>query len=140
MASAPDAGTLTCMGMKVAVINSNEDLIEVLRIVLTQAGLETVVAHVPDIKRGREDLLSFVAQHEPAVIVYDIAPPYEENWNFLRLLQNLQIMQGRRWVLTTTNKRALDALVGDTGSFEILGKPYDTDRVLTSVLKAISER
>ena len=131
---------MTRMRTKVAVINSNEDLIELLRIVLAQAGLDTVTAHVPDIKRGREDLLSFVAQHEPAVIVYDIVPPYDENWNFLRLLQDLQVMQGRRWVLTTTNKRALDELVGDTGSFEILGKPYDLDRVTTAVLKAISDR
>ena len=61
------AGTLTCMGTKVAVINSNEDLIiELLRIVFAQAGLDAVAAYVPDIKRGREDLLSFVAQHEPA--------------------------------------------------------------------------
>ena len=138
--AAANAGTLTYMGTKVAVINSNEDLIELLRIVFARAGLETVAAHVPGIKRGREDLRSFVARHEPAVIVYDIAPPYEENWNFLRLLQELEVMQGRRWVLTTTNKRALDELVGDTGSFEILSKPYDTDQVVTAVLKAISER
>ena len=128
------------MAPKVAVINSNEDLIELLRIVFERAGLDTVAAHVPRIKRGSEDLISLVALHEPAVIVYDIAPPYEENWKLLRMLQNHQAMKGRRWVLTTTNKRALDELVGETGSFEIIGKPYDVDRVTTAVLKAISER
>lgn len=32
---------------------------------------------------------------------------------------------GRKIVLTTTNKKRLEELVGPTDAFEIVGKPYD---------------
>ena len=70
------------MAQTIAVLNSNQDVVEMLRTVMEQAGFNTVTTHVPDIKRGEEDFLSFLRKHDPAVIVYDIAPPYRENWNF----------------------------------------------------------
>ena len=45
-------------------------------------------------------------------------------------------MKGRRFVLTTTNKRALDGMVGSTNTIEIIGKPYDLDQVVKAVKKA----
>ena len=102
----------------VAVINSNEDTVEMLRACLQQNGFTALAtAHVTDIRHGRTDFLKFVEEHEPTVIVYDIGIPYEENWRFLHLLMSSEAMQGRKVVVTTTNKRALDLLVGeDTGA------------------------
>ena len=69
----------------IAVFNSSNDTVEMLRTALEQEGFQTVVGHIPDLKKGELDLLSFIAQHDPGVIVYDISPPYEPNWAFLRL-------------------------------------------------------
>jgi CheY-like chemotaxis protein len=66
------------------------------------------------VKSGELDFVAFIEQHTPAVIVYDISLPYEANWNFLRLVRSSEPVKARPFVVTTTNKSALDALVGQT--------------------------
>lgn len=123
----------------VAIVNGNEDTVEMLRTTLQQSGFTAIAtAHVRDIKLGRLDLLAFLEQHDPKVIIYDITIPYEENWRFLQLLMTSDAMQGRRFVLTTTNKRALEGMVGEkTEVQEIVGKPYDLEQIVEAVRKAL---
>jgi DNA-binding NtrC family response regulator len=118
----------------VAVINSSEDTVDMLRTCLQQKGFTSVVTmHVDEIKRGQTDFIEFLTQHNPGVLVYDIAIPYEENWNFLNLLMSSEEMRGRRVVVTTTNKKVLESLVGETDAIEVHGKPYDLDQIAKSV-------
>jgi CheY-like chemotaxis protein len=118
----------------IAVVNSNEDTIEMLRMVLQKHGFSSVVTgHVPDFKAGHADFLEFVRTHDPQVFVWDISIPYQENWRFLHLTTDLEVMKGRRFVLTTTNKRALESLVGPTEAHEIVGKPYDLEQIVKAV-------
>lgn len=106
----------------VAIVNSSEDTVDMLRQCLLDHGFTSIVTgHVRDFKTGAEDFPKFVDQHDPAVIIYDISIPYEKNWTFLRLLLDSESMRGRKLVLTTTNKRRLDELVGATDAFEIVG-------------------
>ena len=121
----------------VAVFNSSDDTLELLRYSLEQAGFATVAGHVPDIKRGRLDFIAFIEEHDPAALVYDISLPYAENWNFLKLLRDAATMRGRPIVLTTTNKRALDELVGENEAIEIMGKPYEPQLIIDAVRKAL---
>ena len=44
------------------------------------------------------------------------------------------------FVLTTTNKPALDALVGPTDALEIIGKPFDLDQLVAAVRRALARR
>lgn len=124
----------------VAVLNSSEDVVELLRIVLQQAGHRVVTAHVPDIKRGELDLVEFVRLHDPAVIVYDIPVPYEQNWTFLKLVRASGAMRDREFVLTTTHKANLERLVGPTEGIEIVGKPFDLELVAAAVDRALARR
>jgi DNA-binding response OmpR family regulator len=121
----------------VAVINASEDIVMLLRLELESQGFATAQAHIRHIKDGKFDFLAFLAEFDPAAIVYDIAPPYEENWTFLRLMRDTQAMRGRPVVVTTTNKAALDRLVGPTDACEILGKPFDLEAVAGAVRRAL---
>ncbi len=122
----------------IAVFNSSEDTVELLRTALEAEGFQTVVGHIPDVKKGELDLVDFINHHTPAVVVYDISPPYDANWRFLRLVRSSEPLQRREFVLTTTNKPALDRLVGDTEALEIIGKPYDLRRVIDAVRAALA--
>ncbi|HWE23016.1 MAG TPA: response regulator [Myxococcales bacterium] len=122
----------------VAIFNTNPEVLDLVREALQDAGYATVVAHVDDLKRGRIDLVQFVEQHHPDCIVYDVAPPYDTNWTFLRLMRNSKVMQGRAFVVTTTNKKALDELIGPSDVVELLCKPYDLEQIVQSVTNALS--
>src|SRR6266508_912862 len=107
----------------VAVLNSSSDVVEMLREVLDAEGFHAVTAHVPAIKRGQADLLSFFAEPDPREVIYDIAPPDKENWTFFRLIVDTESDKQRPFLGTTTNKRAMDEQVGPTPTFELIGKP-----------------
>jgi len=122
----------------VAVLNSNDDVVEMLRIVLEQAGLITVTAHVDAIRRGQQSLVDFIKEHEPAVILYDVVPPYDRSWRFLDHLRESDVMKGRKFIITSTNAQRVREIVGDTAHvYEIVGKPYDLGEIAKAVLRAL---
>ena len=123
----------------VAVINTNPDLIELLKARIESAGFVVLVMHVADIRAGL-DLGSVLAQHDPVVIVYDIVMPYERNW---RLLQHLRdtAFKGRRFVLTTPNAEGFRKLIGrDDTVYEILDDSGDLDAIVQAVREASRAR
>lgn len=122
----------------IAVFNSSSDTVDLLRTALDEQGFHTVVGHIPEVKSGELDLISFIGHHAPSVIVYDISPPYDLNWNFLRLVRSSEPVKDLQFVLTTTNKPALDKLVGETKAIEIIGKPYDLQQVIHAVRSALT--
>ena len=118
----------------VAIFNSADDLLDVLRIALESDGFRAVTARLADIQSGVLDLVAFVREHKPVALVYDIPRPYEANWNVLRLLRETDSLRDLAWVITTTNKQALEDSVEKTNAIEIvLGKPYTIDEVISAV-------
>jgi DNA-binding NarL/FixJ family response regulator len=121
----------------VAIFNSRPDFIEALQVGLEAKGFSASAAHVADIQSGALDLLAFVHQHKPTLVVYDLPHPYESHWNFLRLLKDTHLLEKAIWVLATTDKRALEAAVGASGVIEIIfGEPYGVEDVVTAVCKS----
>ena len=121
---------------RVAIFNSRPDFIEALRVALEVDGFTTACAHLADIQNGTLDLLAFVRLHKPELIIYDLPRPYESHWNFLRLLKETDSLRAATWVLTTTDKKALEAAVGASGVVEIIfGEPYGVADVVAAVGK-----
>src|SRR5438445_13893472 len=96
----------------VAIFNSRDEVIEAIRSALENDGFETVTARLAEIQNGTLDLVAFIKVHAPDVIVYDLPRPYEAHWNFLRLMKETTSLKDRMWILTTTDKEALEAAVG----------------------------
>lgn len=109
----------------VAVINTNDDLVRVLRGALIDEGFQVVTAHIRDFETGRQDFTAFLRAHDPDVIIYDIAVPYEDNWTFLQTLRDLPEAAHRQFVVTTVNKDVMDERVGRTDAIEIRGGHAD---------------
>lgn len=124
----------------IAIFNTSDDTVEALRLAFQQQGFETVTEHIDRLKRGSVDFLDFVKTHDPQAVVYDISPPYDHNWRFLKLIRATDVMQGRPVVITTTHKANLEQLVGPTDAIEIIGKPYDLEQVVASIKRAIDSR
>lgn len=118
----------------VAVFNSNDDVVEMLRLALEQAGMVVVSGHIDAIRRGEQRLSDFVEEHDPAAILYDLVPPYDRSWRFLEHLRDTPSMRGRRFVITSTNEqRAKDVIGGAEHVYEVVGKPYDIDAIVKAV-------
>jgi DNA-binding response OmpR family regulator len=123
----------------VAVINTSEDVAGLISGVLADEGFEPVVAYVPEFRTGRQDLADFLREHEPAAIVWDIAVPYDVNWQFVCDAQASGVLGDRPIVFTTTNVAALQDLIGTTPPrlIELIGRPFDLEEIVWAVRRAI---
>lgn len=124
--------------LTVAVLNSSEDVLELFRVLLEAEGFNTAAAHVPDIERGDTDVLRFMEQHDPRVVIYDLCPPYQQTWTFAKLLMASDALRNRKIIFTTTNKKQLEKVSGPLDAYEIAEKPYDFQRVVEVVKAAAS--
>jgi CheY-like chemotaxis protein len=123
----------------VAVFNSSDDLVELLRIALESAGLVVVSGHIADLRRGQIDLQAFVTQHNPAVVLYDLIPPYERQWQFLDHLRDTSPLKKLPFIVTSTNAKAARELAGrDEQVMEILGRPFDLEQIVAAVRRTLN--
>src|SRR5436305_257954 len=59
----------------IAVFNSSEDTVDLLRTALESEGFQTVVGHIPDVKKGEIDLIDFINHHAPSVTYAETNAP-----------------------------------------------------------------
>lgn len=125
----------------VAIVNTNPDLVRLLRMALERAGFIVFEIFIEDIKLGAANVDAFLSQHNPKVIVYDLAPPYDVNWRFLDHLRTATDFKGRRFVLTSVNVRNAEEVVkGDESVYEIVGEDTDIAEVVRAVKEAARAR
>jgi DNA-binding response OmpR family regulator len=120
-------------GIQVAVMNTSKEITAVLEEILRSEGFATCSTYTFMLKEHKERFDEFVKKNHPSVIVYDIAIPYEENYNLYKQISDRPSADGISFVLTTTNKKALEKLVGKTKAHEIIGKPYDLQEIVDAV-------
>ena len=119
----------------VAVVNTNDDLVQAVQSRLIDEGVSVVALHIRDVKSGRSDFGAFLTAHDPAVVIYDIAIPYDDNWTFFSTLRRLPESINRRFLITTVNKRVMEHKVGATDAIELIGGHADDLEPLVDALK-----
>jgi DNA-binding NtrC family response regulator len=124
-----------------AIINTSPDIVDLLRRALEPAGIVTVSVLTHQIREAMVDLEAFLRQHDPSVVVYDIAPPYEANWQLFQHICRMDAMRDRRVVLTSLNARHVEQLAGRNEKiYEVVGKPLDLDQIVQAVREAARAR
>ena len=127
--------TRTAEGV-VALFNASDDTIDMVQKLLTASGREQVLiwCHFADLKKGIIDFGKYMEKHNPELVIFDLSPPYDENWSFFKTMRDAKTMQGRGIVLTTTNKNRLDEVLGeDSHALEVVGRAKDLQEIDTAI-------
>jgi len=124
----------------VALFNGNPDVLALVGKLLESAGFEVVSATITEVRDGRCDVQRIIGRHDPAVVVYDIGAPYEENWAMFQQLR-ATAMRDRRFVITSANPARVEWLAGrDERIFEIVDQRLDPDSIVHAVKEAARAR
>lgn len=125
----------------VAIVNTTPDAIGMLRQAFETAGFVVVSCFTHDIRDGQTDFASFVTQHQPRVIVYDLAPPYEKNFRLFQHLRAMDVVQGVHFVITSVNPPNVRDLVGrDERIYEVVDRDEDLMTLVQAVKQASRAR
>ena len=120
----------------VALFNASDDTIDMVQKLLTESGGDQTLiwCHFADLKKGIVNFEKYMERHNPEVVIFDLSPPYDENWRFFKTMRDAKSMQGRGMVLTTTNKNRLDEVLGeDSHALEVVGRPKDLQQIDTAI-------
>jgi DNA-binding response OmpR family regulator len=126
----------------VALFNASDDTIDMVQKLLTDSGLgqKLIWCHFADLRKGIVDFGRYMRKHGPEVVIFDLSPPYDENWRFFVTMRDDEAMQGRGIVLTTTNKNRLDEVLGeDSHALEVVGRPKDLQEIGAAIKTATSK-
>jgi DNA-binding NtrC family response regulator len=122
----------------VVIFNSSDELLDALSRVLEDEGLSVATAHVAHFRENLDELGPFLERHRPRAIIYDVAPMYDESWAWFRTVFCAHpAVAGMPIVVTTTNLRALQSFGIEAHAFELVGKPYDLNRILEAIENAL---
>jgi DNA-binding response OmpR family regulator len=118
----------------IGVFNASDDTVEMLVDALTLRGHHALGGSVDAVKSGQSDLIAFLDTHRPDAMIWDVSPPYDRNWTFAKLVRAVLNTYRCSLVLTTTNTHQLDNAIGsESGTIEIVGKPYDIGAIADRV-------
>jgi hypothetical protein len=114
----------------IACVDANEDVLLLLRDCMVDAGYRAVTFCSP-VRYGSQPVVDFVTYLAPDLALYCASPPYEASWSeFLRLAREVPECPV---LATTTNKAALERLVGPAEVLEVLASAHDLEQLVTVV-------
>jgi DNA-binding response OmpR family regulator len=124
----------------IAVINTSPDAVDLLKDAIEQAGFLVVSTFTWMVANGQVDLDAFLRTHRPVVVVYDVAAPYDRNFQFLQHLRET-VLEPYRLVLTSPNIEHVEKMVGrDERVYEVVGREGDLGEIVRAVREAARAR
>ena len=122
---------------RIAVFNDSAPTLGTLAKWFEIHGYGVVTAQLSMMRQVFTSIERVVLSYRPAAVVFDLAMPYEANWDFCEVVRLMPAFAGVPIVLTTGNKVALEHLVGPTSALQIVGKRDDLNALLRAVGDAI---
>ncbi len=123
---------------KIAILNSSQDLLELLAEAFRDEGFRVVTHHLIPFRRGQEDVAAFFARHRPEVVIWELNIPYDENWAYFQRIRQMPGVLNCPVILTSTNVTQLRKVVNtDVDAFEVVGKPFDLYQLMALVRQAL---
>lgn len=120
----------------VAIVNTTPDTVSMLRAVLESAGFLVVSCFTHDIRDGQMDFEAFMRLHRPRVVVYDLAPPYERNFQLFQHVRAMPAVREAHFVITSVNPKHVVGMVGrDEHVYEVVDREED----LLDLVQAVKE-
>lgn len=120
----------------VAIVNTTPDTVSMLRAVLESAGFLVVSCFTHDIRDGQMDFEAFMRLHRPRVVVYDLAPPYERNFQLFQHVRAMPAVSEAHFVITSVNPKHVVGMVGrDEHVYEVVDREED----LLDLVQAVKE-
>ena len=124
----------------VLVVNNSEEVIQIISLVLEEHGFAVADRYRITPGSGEPELERHIATHNVDCVVWDIGLPYARNWAYFEAVEASGAFRSCGVVLSTTNKAALESIVGPTPAHELIGKPFDLDELVEAVHAAIESR
>ncbi len=125
----------------VAIINTTPDTVSMLREVVESAGFLVVSCFTHDIRAGQMDFEAFMRLHHPRVIVYDLAPPYERNFQLFQQVRAMPVVKDAHFVVTSVNPKHVVGMVGrDQHIYEVVDREEDLLNIVQAVKEASRAR
>jgi DNA-binding response OmpR family regulator len=117
---------------RVLVVDDEPDMVDILKLVLTQAGFEAQTAY-----SGKE-CLDKVSRQDFDLIILDIRMPEMDGWTTLRKLKEKKITEKAKVIILTVEKGPGVEIFGlqDVVS-DYITKPFDREKLIKHVKKAL---
>lgn len=119
---------------RVLAVNTDNGVLALIASALQALGCETVTVRLADLN-AEGGLLAYVAKLLPDAIVYDVGPPYVENWTRLEGVLASGTVTAPV-IVTSTDPQALEAHVQGRVA-GLVGKPFEIDALASSVRAAL---
>ncbi len=127
--------------LTVAIVDTSPDTVQMVREALQSAGFMVVSCFAHDIRDGKIDFAAFMRLHNPRVIVYDLAPPYERNFELFQHVRAMPDVEGAHFVITSVNPNNVRGMVGsDEHVYEIVDRDADLLKLVQAVKEASRAR
>lgn len=125
----------------VALLHVTPGLVEGLRTACAAAGFLVTAAHLDDLATGHVDPETFLREHNPLVVVIDLAPPYAAALERLRGISRLPAAQGRQLVATATDPAIVaGSLDGEGRLIDVVGQHDDFGPLMLAIKEATRAR
>jgi DNA-binding response OmpR family regulator len=123
---------------RVLAVNTDRGILDLLAAALQEAGYEPIAMRLADLNADG-GLLPYATRLNPDAIVYDVGPPFIENWSRLQgVLATGAITVPV--IVTSTNPDALRQHVGNGTVHALVGKPFDLERLAHELRQALDNR
>lgn len=118
----PPNNSLTLEGLRVLVVDDNEDALLLTRIMLEGYGTEVMTA------QSASEALKMLSQTKPDLLISDLAMPGEDGYSLIRQIRNLTSELGRQIpaIALTASARDQDRILSIEAGFQVhLSKPVE---------------